>query len=542
MTARDPFQLVGTTIAGKYRVDRVIGEGGCGIVYAGLHVVVGAPVAIKCLKPLGGDRALEQHVTELFLREAQVLFGLTHPGIVRLYDTGVLEHGGQPVPWVVLEYIEGVTLEDELTRRAREGRHLDRAELVALFDPVLDAVAFAHGSGVAHRDLKPSNVMLQRTARGELLPKVVDFGIARRLGDRQRTQGGLTGFTPRYAAPEQWDAALGATGPASDVYSLGLMLVEACTLRPALGGQGAAAIVSAVLDPTRRPCVIEGRADLGPAIDHVVARATRTRREDRFADAREMQQAFRAALGGPTSIAPSGPVISAHAASLEGLPRVPTALAPPPFMRSSPPGVDPGLAGLATVPSAHAPPARSNSLLLVAIVALLGVIAVIGVALVVVLGRAPTEPPKAATNATTAKHATKPAAASAADDDDELASPAPKKKHPQAPAGDPTAKLVQILGPEFYSEGQILAVFEKQREGVLGCYREALAADPYIGGQMTVIVDVTPAGRVEAPTGASGSGSESFHSCVAAKITEWRFPRPYPKAEDDFILTLEFHP
>ncbi|MEO7096482.1 MAG: protein kinase, partial [Polyangiales bacterium] len=71
--ARDPFQLIGTTIAGKYRVDRVLGEGGCGIVYLGQHLVVGVAVAIKCLKPLGGDRELEQRVTQLFLREAKVL-------------------------------------------------------------------------------------------------------------------------------------------------------------------------------------------------------------------------------------------------------------------------------------------------------------------------------------------------------------------------------------------------------------------------------------------------------------------------------------
>src|SRR5439155_8293741 len=127
------------TIAGKYRVDRVLGEGGCGIVYAGMHVVVSSAVAIKCLKPVSGDRTAEARMTEAFLREAQLLFALTHPGIVRLYDVGSLDGASGshlPVPWVVLELIDGPTLEAEIARRASESRHFSVHELAQLFDPL----------------------------------------------------------------------------------------------------------------------------------------------------------------------------------------------------------------------------------------------------------------------------------------------------------------------------------------------------------------------------------------------------------------------
>src|SRR5262249_3306015 len=101
----DPFGLVGTALAGKYRIDRVIGRGGFGVVYGGVHTVLDAAIAIKCMAPQGGlphDAATE---TALFLREAKVLFTLSHPAIVRLYDLGTFEAHGRELPYVVLEYL-----------------------------------------------------------------------------------------------------------------------------------------------------------------------------------------------------------------------------------------------------------------------------------------------------------------------------------------------------------------------------------------------------------------------------------------------------
>ena len=101
--ARDVFKLVGTTVADKYAIDGVIGEGGYGVVYAARHLLIGRPIALKCMKPLGTSAEDTARATGLFLREAQVLFGMSHPGIVRLYDVGTLTLGFSEVPYAVLE-------------------------------------------------------------------------------------------------------------------------------------------------------------------------------------------------------------------------------------------------------------------------------------------------------------------------------------------------------------------------------------------------------------------------------------------------------
>src|SRR5215475_2059763 len=191
-----PFLVVGTVIAGKYRVDRVIGEGGFGVVYAGAHLVVGQGVAIKLMKPLGGQEEQARNA-EALLREARVLFDLAHPSIVRLYDVGTTPTRLGDVPYVVLELIAGASLADEVRRRQQGAAPpFTAAELFMIFDAVLDGLSVAHARGVVHRDLKPSNVMLVPGGA-----KLLDFGTAR-LGTHTASVGS-TGFTPLYAAPEQ---------------------------------------------------------------------------------------------------------------------------------------------------------------------------------------------------------------------------------------------------------------------------------------------------------------------------------------------------
>ena len=214
--------MVGTAIAGKYRVDRMIGEGGFGVVYAGFHQVVGNAVAIKLMKPMGGpdDRARS---ADAFLREARVLFDLAHPAIVRLYDVGVTPTRLGEVPYVVLELIAGTSLAEEVRRRQRaEAPPFSAHEVFAIFDSVLDGLAVAHARGVVHRDLKPSNVMLTRGASGAVTAKILDFGTAR--AGAPAASGVPASFTPLYAAPEQWDARFGPTGAATDVFAVGVVL------------------------------------------------------------------------------------------------------------------------------------------------------------------------------------------------------------------------------------------------------------------------------------------------------------------------------
>ena len=296
----DPFNLIGQTLAGKYRIDSILGEGGFGVVYGGTHLLIGAPIAIKRMKPLGGSPQEEARALERFLREARILFTLTHPGIVRLYDLGTVTAAAGTVPYVVLEQLPGGSLESEIAARVASTpqRPFTAAEILGIFEPVLDAVEYAHLNGVAHRDLKPSNVMLAHGGSRGIQAKVVDFGIARWMGDEQKTVLGASAFTPRYAAPEQWDGTLGPTGAASDVFSLGLMLAEVCTLSPVIPDAGPAQMFADVMRRERRLDLARLRPDLPAHLERVIARAMHVDPRGRFQSAGELLSELRSALRG----------------------------------------------------------------------------------------------------------------------------------------------------------------------------------------------------------------------------------------------------
>ena len=197
---------------GPYRIERLLGEGGMGVVYLGHRADLDSRAAIKIL----ANAWLSPARRERFRQETQTLSALEHPHIARLLDADQLPDG---TPWFAMEYVEG----EELTAWVR--RHSpDLRSLLALFLDVCDAVQHAHERAVIHRDLKPSNVLV--TSAGVI--KLLDFGIAKRFretpdGDtRSRTQ--LRMLTPQYAAPEQLDGR--AVGVGVDIYALGVMLFE----------------------------------------------------------------------------------------------------------------------------------------------------------------------------------------------------------------------------------------------------------------------------------------------------------------------------
>lgn len=289
----DPFGLVGSLIEGKYRVDRPIGEGGFGVVYAGFHTIVGQPVAIKVLKATSGADV------ETILREARVLFSLSHPNVVRFYDTGVVHAGAQraqQLPYVVLEFVQGNTLEEELLGRIRVGGpHHTIDEIQAIVLPVLEGLAAAHAAGVVHRDVKPANIKLKRQD-GLCTPKLLDFGLARAgAPSLQQSQLGVS-LTPRYAAPEQWEPKLGSTGPWTDVFAVGAVLYEVCTLATAIPGEGLAEVIRASSTLRERIDLAQRRPDLPGALGPVLARAVARDPRERFQDARAMLQAAKDAF------------------------------------------------------------------------------------------------------------------------------------------------------------------------------------------------------------------------------------------------------
>ena len=211
------LQNEATTIQeiGPYRIVRVIGEGGMGVVFLAERTDLGSQAAIKILR----DAWLSPARRQRFATEQRTLASLNHPSIARMYDAGALSDG---TPWIVMEYVPGVPITEYC--RARETPATER---LRLFRSVCDAVLYAHRHLVIHRDLKPSNILV--TEEGQV--KLVDFGISKQLGEVavDLTRTGTRLMTPAYAAPEQIRG--GSVGVHSDVYSLGIVLHELITGR-----------------------------------------------------------------------------------------------------------------------------------------------------------------------------------------------------------------------------------------------------------------------------------------------------------------------
>jgi serine/threonine-protein kinase len=200
---------------GQYRLLKLLGEGGMGVVYMAERTTLGDQVAIKVLR----DAWLSPARRERFTSEQRTLAQLTHPLIARLYDAATLDDG---TPYFVMEYVEGTPL----TEYCRQN-HCSIAERLQLFRSVCEAVRHAHSNAVIHRDLKPSNILVKRDGSIRLL----DFGIAKQLESLDlpvdQTMTGLRLMTPAYASPEQ--ARGERVGVGTDVYSLGIILYELLT-------------------------------------------------------------------------------------------------------------------------------------------------------------------------------------------------------------------------------------------------------------------------------------------------------------------------
>ncbi|UQA63302.1 bifunctional serine/threonine-protein kinase/formylglycine-generating enzyme family protein [Polyangium aurulentum] len=310
--SRDPFQLCGSTIEGKYRVVDVIGDGGFGVVYRGEHMGFGEHIAIKCLKlpaELGEKQRTE--LLEQLREEGRLLHRLSRAtsGIVQALDVGAfVTKSGTWVPYLVLEWLEGETLGELLKRREKEGqRGMSVAEALVLLEPAARALAVAHGQKIAHRDVKPANLFVT-TVGGQRTMKVLDFGIAKVLTEHASftealaaTRQGPTAFTPRYGAPEQFNKQRGATGPWTDVFALGLIFVEMVSGRKALEGDDPTELYIIAADPSMRPTPRARGADVTEAIERVIAKALNVEPKHRFPDAGAFWEALAAAAQMPTA-------------------------------------------------------------------------------------------------------------------------------------------------------------------------------------------------------------------------------------------------
>ncbi|MFO0677480.1 MAG: protein kinase [Polyangiaceae bacterium] len=295
----DPFGLVGSVLDGQFRVERVVGEGGFSVVYRGLHVGLGEPIAIKCLKlPPSLGSALVDSFVRRFRDESRLQYRLSQGSlyIVRSIASGTTTAPATSalVPYTVLEWLDGKSLATDFEDRRAAGYHgRPLADVVKLMDTAIDAVAFAHSQGVVHRDLNPGNFFLATTREGIKL-KVLDFGVAKvvndhalEMGPRVETIGQIRIFSPAYGSPEQFDPNVGQVGPWSDVYSLALVAVECLTDRTVMDGDHLGEFAAKALDPNRPTPRRLGIA-VGDGVEEVFARALALSPSDRPADAGEL--------------------------------------------------------------------------------------------------------------------------------------------------------------------------------------------------------------------------------------------------------------
>src|SRR4051794_832365 len=262
---------------GRYELLKLLGKGGMGAVYLAHDDQLHRLVAVK-IPHFGGPQQF--HLRDRFLREARLAATLSHPNLCPVYDCGEIDG----VLYLTMAYLEG----KPLSRFIRSGQPLPPRAVVAVVRQLALAMAEAHARGVIHRDLKPSNIMITPSKQ----PVIMDFGLARRTEgeDLHLTQSGLLMGTPAYMPPEQLNSDAKAMGPATDIYSLGVILYELLSGRPPF--QGPLGELMSRIMTEQPPPVSRARADLPPALDAICARALAKKPGERFASMREFADAL----------------------------------------------------------------------------------------------------------------------------------------------------------------------------------------------------------------------------------------------------------
>ena len=271
---------------GNYRVTDRLGEGGMGTVYRAQDEMLDREVALKVMRP---EVSRQPGLHERFRQEAVALARLNHPRIAAVY--GLERHANDLV--MVLEFVRGETLEAIVHRSGR----LDWRRAFELGAEALEGLEHAHLKGVVHRDIKPANIMLARDGH----VKVMDFGIARLMGSSRQTRMGAAVGTPMYMSPEQLRGE--DVDGRSDLYSLACVLYELITGRLAFEADSDYELMMKQLN-TPAPPVRATIADAPAVVDEVLGRAMAKGREDRYAHARAMAEALRAAMGAGPVVAP----------------------------------------------------------------------------------------------------------------------------------------------------------------------------------------------------------------------------------------------
>ncbi|MEU7454235.1 protein kinase domain-containing protein, partial [Streptosporangium roseum] len=296
-------------MSGRYELLEPLGRGGMGVVYRARDRELERIVAVKVLP---AQMLRDEDFRARFRREARAAAGLSHPHIATVYDIGEDIGNGDPVPYLVMELVEGGTLAD-LLRQAQPTPN-EAGQIVAA---VLEALEHSHGREIVHRDIKPANIMVHR-AGGRVRVKVMDFGIAKLMSETatRLTATGMRIGTPSYMSPEQADGK--PADARSDLYSTGCVLYEMLTGRPPFTGDSPTAVLFQHMHKTPQPPSQLSPA-LAPLWDQILATALAKDPQQRHRDAAAMRQAIETGLAAPTAQAPAPvpPSASAPTARLD---------------------------------------------------------------------------------------------------------------------------------------------------------------------------------------------------------------------------------
>lgn len=279
-------------LSNRYELGETLGYGGMSEVHKGRDVRLGRDVAVKVLR---ADLARDPQFQERFRREAQNAAALNHPAIVAVYDTGETRTEYGPLPYIVMEYVDGRTLRDIVKT---EGP-LPGQRAMEIMADVCAALDFSHRHGIVHRDVKPANVMITKTGA----VKVMDFGIARAVHDGQAavTQTAAVIGTAQYLSPEQ--ARGEAVDARSDVYATGCVLFELLTGEPPFTGDSPVAVAyQHVREDPRKPSQLNSR--VSPQLDAIVLKAMAKGAANRYQSAAEMRMDIVRVLSGQRPSAP----------------------------------------------------------------------------------------------------------------------------------------------------------------------------------------------------------------------------------------------
>jgi serine/threonine protein kinase len=279
--------MIGQTLDGRYRIEARLGEGGLGSVYRAQQLKLDRAVAVKVLR---ADLRAHEALHQRFEREVRTLSALTHPNIVTITDYGQV----QGLPYLVMELAEGTELGQLVTAR------LSVERVLAIVRQILSSLAYAHARDVVHRDLKPANVIVRQLPDGRDHTVVLDFGLAKFVGDGaaaagevELTRSGLIVGTPAYLAPEMVGSGSRKADVRSDLYAVGLILFELLAgRRPFLAAEPAEMLRAHLVTPPPTLSEALPGAFVDPALEAILARSLAKTPAERYASARDMLAAL----------------------------------------------------------------------------------------------------------------------------------------------------------------------------------------------------------------------------------------------------------